>query len=296
MKREDSISNLLLLLTAIIWGFAFVAQRVGMEYIGPFTFNAIRFAIGGLSLFPIIYYFKYRNKSQTSNTTPLTSNNWQKRYGGLILGSVLFIAASMQQVGLQYTTAGKSGFITGLYVVFVAILGLFFRQKTTLFLWIAVFLSTAGMYLLSVADLKTISIGDLITFFSAILWAVHVLLTGYLSPKMNAIKLAQYQFFVCSILSLVVALFIEDIIFSKILLASTPILYGGLLSVGIAYTLQVVVQKTAHPTSAAIILSLESLFAVIGGWLFLNETLSLNAMIGCGLMLSGMIVAQIKRN
>lgn len=290
MKKNSSISNLLLLLTAIIWGFAFVAQQVGMKYVGPYTFNAVRFALGGASLFPLIAYFKRKNKTEK---TPSNDFVWQRKVGGVVLGIVLFAAASLQQVGLQYTTAGKSGFITGLYVVFVALMGIFFKQKTSLLLWIAVIMATVGMYLLSVSDVGVISFGDLLTFFSALLWAVHVLLTGYLSPKMNSIKLAQAQFFVCAFLSALVAVATENIVFAQILNAYIPILYGGFLSVGVAYTLQVVVQKTAHPTYSAIILSLESLFAAIGGWIILNETLSIRAFIGCGLMLAGMIVAQI---
>jgi len=292
-KTHSSATNLLLLLTAMIWGFAFVAQQMGMKYVGPFTFNGVRFVIGAVSLFPVIYYLN-KTKKKTIESVK-TEYQWQKRYGGLILGAILFTAASLQQVGLQYTTAGKSGFITGLYVVFVALLGVFFKHKTSIYLWIAVAMATIGMYLLSVADMGTLSLGDLLTFVSAIVWSFHVLLTAYLSPKMNSVKLAQYQFFVCAVLSLIVAFSIEEVVFDKILEATIPILYGGFLSVGVAYTLQVVVQKHAHPTYSAIILSLESLFAVLGGWVILNETLTINAMIGCGLMLTGMIVAQLKQ-
>ena len=293
MNKQNPFSNLLLLLTAMIWGFAFVAQRVGMEYIGPFTYNAVRFAIGGLSLYPLIFYLKGKNRNEPQEKYLFVR---QKRVGGLLLGVVLFLAASLQQVGLQYTTAGKSGFITGLYVVFVPLVGVFFRHKTSLFLWIAVVLASIGMYLLSVTSLGTFSYGDMLTVFSALFWTVHVLLTGYLSPKMDSIKLAQTQFFVCALLCSIVAVFVETVDFSQIIRAYIPILYGGLLSVGVAYTLQVVVQKTAHPTYSAVILSLESLFAAIGGWIILNETLSMRSIIGCGLMLAGMMIAQIRPN
>ncbi len=291
MNKQNPFSNLLLLLTAMIWGFAFVAQRVGMEYIGPFTYNAVRFALGGLSLYPLIFYLKGKNRNEPQEKYLFVR---QKRVGGLLLGVVLFLAASLQQVGLQYTTAGKSGFITGLYVVFVPLVGVFFRHKTSLFLWIAVVLASIGMYLLSVTSLGTFSYGDMLTVFSALFWTVHVLLTGYLSPKMDSIKLAQTQFFVCALLCSIVAVFVETVDFFQIIRAYIPILYGGLLSVGVAYTLQVVVQKTAHPTYSAVILSLESLFAAIGGWIILNETLSLRSLIGCGLMLAGMMIAQIR--
>lgn len=291
MKTVSTLSNLLLLVTAIIWGFAFVALQMGMDYIGPFLFNGIRFALGAVSLYPVIWYLNHSQKAPRQETHV---GQWQNRYGGMLLGLVLFIAATIQQIGLQYTTAGKSGFITGLYLVLVVILGLFFGHKTTLNLWIAVLLSTVGMYLLSFNSLTGISRGDILTLISTIFWAFHILLTAYLSPKTNVLKLAQTQFFVCSLLSLGVAFFTEPIIFDQIKLATIPILYGGLLSVGVAYTLQVVVQKSVHPTSAAIILSLESLFAAIGGWFFLNEILSLKSMIGCALMLAGMIFAQLK--
>jgi drug/metabolite transporter (DMT)-like permease len=291
MKPKQSATHFLLLLTAMIWGFAFVAQRVGMEYIGPYTYNAVRFALGGLSLYPLIIYLKHKNRNEPQEKHLFVR---QKRVGGLLLGLVLFSAASLQQVGLQYTTAGKSGFITGLYVVFVPLMGVFFRHKTSIFLWIAVLFAAVGMYLLSVTSLGTFSYGDMLTFFSALFWTVHVLLTGYLSPKMDSIKLAQTQFFVCALLCSIVAVCIEPIDLSQIFRAYIPILYGGLLSVGVAYTLQVVVQKTAHPTYSAVILSLESLFAAIGGWIILNETLSLRSLIGCGLMLAGMMIAQIR--
>lgn len=293
MKAQHSGTHLLLLLTAMIWGFAFVAQRVGMEYVGPFTYNAVRFALGGLSLYPLIFHLKRKNRNEPQEKHLFVR---QKRVGGLLLGLVLFLAASLQQVGLQYTTAGKSGFITGLYVVFVPLVGVFFRHKTSLFLWIAVVLASIGMYLLSVTSLGTFSYGDMLTVFSALFWTVHVLLTGYLSPKMDSIKLAQTQFFVCALLCMIVAVSVEPINYSQIFKAYIPILYGGLLSVGVAYTLQVVVQKTAHPTYSAVILSLESLFAAIGGWIILNETLSMRSIIGCGLMLAGMMIAQIRPN
>jgi drug/metabolite transporter (DMT)-like permease len=291
MKSKYFSTNSLLLFTAIIWGFAFVAQRMGMDYIGPYTFNAIRFAIGGLSLFPLIWY---NNKQQNKTASqPIKINSWQKTYGGLLLGFVLFSAASLQQNGMVYTTAGKAGFITGLYVIIVAFIGIIWKQKTKITLWWGVCLATIGMYFLSVTDNFQIAIGDFIILIGAFFWAIHVQLTGYLSPRTNAIRLAQYQFFICSILSFFAALIFEKITISSIIEATYPLLYGGLLSVGIAYTIQVVVQKTAHPTYAAIILSLEAVFAALGGWIILNETLSYRALIGCCLMLAGMLAAQL---
>jgi len=289
MSKQLS-SNSLLILTAIIWGFAFVAQRMGMEFIGPYTFNAIRFALGGISLFPILLY---QNKNRKIETENIKIKSWQRSYGGLILGFVLFSAASLQQIGLVYTTAGKAGFITGLYVIIVALIGLFRKQKTKYTLWFGVIFATIGMYLLSVTEDLHITYGDLLVLAGAFFWAIHVQLTGYLSPRSNAIRLAQYQFLVCSLLSTITALIFEHITLDSIEDAIWPLLYGGLLSVGIAYTIQVVVQKTAHPTYAAIILSLEAVFAAIGGWIVLNETLTYRAFAGCILMLAGMFAAQM---
>ncbi len=291
MNNKQFSTNSLLLITAIIWGFAFVAQRMGMDYIGPYTFNAIRFALGGLSLFPLIWYNSRQQKKIEAD--PIKIKNWQKTWGGLLLGIVLFSAASLQQIGLVYTTAGKAGFITGLYVVIVAIIGLLWKQKLKYTLWAGVVLATIGMYLLSVTGDFKIAFGDIIVLVGAFFWAIHVQLTGYLSPRTNAIRLAQYQFFICSIFSFIAAFIFEKITLSSIIDATYPLLYGGLLSVGIAYTIQVVVQKTAHPTYAAIILSLEAVFAALGGWIVLNETLSYRALIGCCLMLAGMLAAQL---
>jgi drug/metabolite transporter (DMT)-like permease len=203
MNKIQFNTNILLLITAIIWGFAFVAQRMGMDYIGPYTFNAIRFALGGLSLYPLIWYNSRQQRRMESE--PVKIKSWQKRYGGLLLGLVLFSAASLQQIGLVYTSAGKAGFITGLYVIIVALIGLFYKQKLKIPLWSGVILATAGMYLLSVTGDLQIAFGDVIVLVGAFFWAIHVQLTGYLSPRTNAIRLAQYQFFICSILSFIAA-------------------------------------------------------------------------------------------
>lgn len=288
MKYSKS-ADILLIITAIIWGFAFVAQRMGMEHIGPFTFNAIRFALGGLSLFPVIWL---NSKNVTINPKAV-SNKTLLKYSWLLVGIALFAGATLQQVGIVYTTAGNAGFITGLYVVLVPILGLFIGQKTKTNLWIGAILAVIGLYFLSVKSGFQISNGDMIVLLSAFCWAGHVHLIGFFSPAMNALKLAQYSFFVCSVLSFVAAFIFETINFTSIHEAIWPILYGGLLSVGVAYTLQVVAQKKAHPTHASIILSTEAVFAVLGGWVMLNETLTARSMFGCCLMMAGIIFAQI---
>jgi drug/metabolite transporter (DMT)-like permease len=291
MKGVTLKSDALLLTTAIIWGFAFVAQRVGMDYVGPFTFNGIRFAIGSLSLLPLVAI----GREQRSVTHKIMPPPGLKTilFGGAALGLALFSGASLQQVGLVYTTAGKAGFITGLYVIIVPLLGLFWRQQPKIGTWIGAILAAIGLYFLSVTEEFTIELGDLLVLIGAFFWAAHVLIIGWLSPRINPVKLAFSQYVACSILSLITACVIEDITMLSIFQAAIPILYGGLLSVGIAYTLQVIAQRDAHPAHAAILLSLEAVFAAIGGWLILGEIISARGLFGCGLMLSGMLLSQL---
>ena len=284
-------SDGLLLLTAIIWGFAFVAQRVGMDYVGPYTFNGLRFALGCLVLVPFIAY-QHRD-GEPREDVPHGRLPKTLIAAGILAGTALFTAASLQQVGLLYTTAGKAGFITGLYVVIVPILGLVLRQKTHAGTWIGALLAASGLYFLSITEQLTIGYGDLLQVAGAFVWAAHVLIIGWFSPRVDTLKLAFIQFAACSVLSMATALVFEEIHLSGILQAGVPILYGGALSVGIAYTLQVVAQRSAHPAHAAILLSLEAVFAALGGWIILNESLTLRGLSGCGLMLAGMLLSQL---
>ncbi len=291
MDIQTLKSDFLLLITAIIWGFAFVAQRVGMDYIGPFTFNGVRFALGSLSLLPLLI-INLKRRTATENILP-TENIRVIILGVSLTGIILFMGASLQQIGLVYTTAGKAGFITGLYVIIVPILGLFGKRRPDVGSWSGAFLAAVGLYLLSITGKFTISFGDLLELLGAFFWAGHVLIIGWLSPIIKPIKLAFFQYTTCSILSLITAFFVEVVTLRGIFQTSIPILYSGLLSVGVAYTLQVVAQRDAHPTHVAILLSLEAVFAAIGGWLILREILSLRGIIGCTLMLSGIILAQL---
>ncbi len=290
MDKKTLHADLLLLLTAAIWGFAFVAQRVGMDHVGPFTYNAIRFAIGSASLLPLIIMTQKKQ-----GPPPIAGNGRALLVGGILAGVILFAGASLQQAGLVYTTAGNAGFITGLYVVMVPILGLFWKQRPELGTWIGAILAVAGLYFLSITDSFTISFGDFLVLLSAFFWAGHVLLIGWLSPKMNSLKLASAQFAICSILSFGVAFSLETITLSGIYQALIPILYGGLFSVGVAYTLQVVAQRHAHPAHSAILLSLEGVFAALGGWLLLSETFTSRSLFGCGLILTGMILSELAK-
>jgi drug/metabolite transporter (DMT)-like permease len=286
-------SNILLLITATIWGFAFVAQRAGMEFVGPFTFNAIRFALGGISLTPLLLLNRKR-KFKQSNSSLL-----QNKYyvlGGISAGIILFLGSTFQQTGIVYTTAGKAGFITGLYIIIVPVFGLIFKQQTSFGTWIGAAIAVAGLYLLSIKEGLSIELGDLLVLISAFFWASHVILIGFISSKTDPIQLAFFQFLICSFLSLIAAVITEVSTIQNIMDASMPILYAGICSVGIAYTLQVVAQREAHPSHAAIIMSLEAVFAVIGGWLVLGEIIPMKGLIGCALMLAGMIFSQLSSN
>jgi drug/metabolite transporter (DMT)-like permease len=284
---------LLLLLTAVIWGFAFTAQRVGMAYTGPFLFNGLRFALGAA----VIASFIVLRRSRRVTILPADKGTRNKLLlrGGLIAGLLVFAGASLQQVGLVYTTAGNAGFITGLYVVFVPLIGLFIRQRPPLTVWVGALLALTGMFLLSVTGGFHISKGDMLVLACAVVWALHVLYIGSISPRVDALKLALMQYLVTTGLSLLVALFFEKIRWEAIVAAAIPLLYGGCLSVGVAYTLQVVAQKKAPPAPAAIIMSMEGVFAALGGWLLINESMSARALTGCALMLTGMILAQTRR-
>ncbi len=291
MNKHVIRADWLLLLTAVIWGCAFVAQRSGMRYVGPFTFNGIRFTLGGCALIPLIMYRNRRYGTPSRPGPSFFSFEFLKK--GLLIGVVLFCGASLQQIGMVFTTAGKGGFITGLYVILVPVIGLLLGQRLGWSGWAGSLLATFGMYLLSVTDTLTIAPGDLWVLGSAFFWASHVLILGWLSPKMDTIKLACAQFFVCAVLSLTTAAITESFSISGIWNGILPILYGGLMSVGIAYTLQVVAQKDAPPAHASIILSLETVFAAISGWIFLDEGLSLRAGLGGILMLAGMLLVQL---
>lgn len=301
MNTRTLRADILLFVTAAIWGLAFVAQRVGMDHVGPLTFNGVRFALGACALVPLILRMEKGRKAG------VTSNKKTLAVGGVFLGLALFFGATLQQVGLagpqlaefgfEASTAGKAGFITGLYVVFVPIFGLLLAQRPGWGTWLGATLAVIGMYLLSVTSDLTISFGDLLILIGALFWAGHVLLIGKLSPGMDAvdaIKLSTVQFAACAVLSLIGAVATEEITLVGLQGAALPIAYGGLMSVGVAYTLQVVAQRDAQPAHAAIILSLESVFAAIGGWFMLDEVLTVRALIGCGLMLAGMLLSQLK--
>ncbi|REE83928.1 drug/metabolite transporter (DMT)-like permease [Paenibacillus taihuensis] len=291
-KHKQLRSSLLLLITAFIWGFAFVAQRQGMEHIGPYTFNAVRFALGALSLVPLMLFLN-RKSGQTPKSTDKKLSYGTAARSGLITGMVLFCGATLQQIGLIYTTAGKAAFVTGLYIVIVPFLGLFLKQRLNMNSGIGALLALIGLYLLCMTNDLSLSKGDIYELVGAFFWSAHILLIDHFSSKTDVIKLSFFQVVTCSVLSFIVAFARETITLDGLSQALIPILFGGIVSVGIAYTLQVVGQKNAQPTQAAIIMSMETVFAVIGGYLILDELLGMRGIIGCVLMLTGMIIPQL---
>ncbi len=287
MKTKPK-SIFLLFLTAIIWGFAFVAQKVGAQFVGAFTFNGIRFVLGALSLFPVIMLFEKEKSDKSKLIRTLKV--------GIIGGTVLFIASTLQQYGVEITnSAGKSGFITGLYTVFVPIAAfLFMKKKTNILTWIGAVFAVGGLYLLCMTGEEGVGIGDLVLLIGTVFWTIHILVIDKFVGEISPLRFAQIQFAVCGVLSLVGALIFEDISFVAIKGALLPILYGGLMSVGVAYTCQILGQKDADPTFSAIVLSTESVFAAIGGVLLQNETMTASAYIGCVLIFIGIVLSQLK--
>jgi drug/metabolite transporter (DMT)-like permease len=281
----------LLLLTAVIWGLAFVAQREGMQHVGPLAFNAVRYAVGALFLLP----FLAMGSRRAPAVSAARGKGRRVTAVALLTGGILFAGSSLQQAGIVYTSAGKAGFITGLYVVLVPLAGLLRRQKAPWSAWSGAVLAAAGLFLISVTRSFGVETGDLLVLAGAFFWAAHVQIMGWLSPRMSPIALCVTQFAVCSLASAGGALALESISLAGILSTALPILYAGVLSSGVAFTLQAVAQRRAPPAHAAILLSLESVFAALGGALILGERMGVRASIGCAVMFAGMIVSQIPR-
>lgn len=295
MNRKKIRSNSMLMLTALIWGVAFVAQSVGMDYIGPFTFNSARFIMGGTVLIPCIFLIRKVNGNQKEAVPE--DKAVRKKYGiagGICCGTALFVASSFQQIGVSQTTVGKAGFITALYIIVVPVLGIFIKKKAGVILWLSVAVATLGMYLLCMTDGgMSISKGDLYVFICSICFSFHILIIDYVSPKADGVFLSCIQFFTAGILSLCPTLLFEHPSMASLLAAWAPVLYAGIMSCGVAYTLQVVAQKDTDPVIASLILSLESVFSVIAGWMLLGQTLSVRELLGCGFVFCAIILAQV---
>ena len=290
MMKTGQIKNVgILLLTAIIWGFAFVAQSVGMDYVGPFTFNCVRFFIGGLVLIPCIAILnKWNGTEEKTEEDP--KSLW---LGGICCGIALAAASCLQQIGIMHTTVGKAGFITACYILLVPIFGLFFHKKCGVLVWIGVILAVAGLYFLCINENLTIERGDLMVFLCAIVFAIHILVIDHFSPKVDGVRMSCIQFFVSGILCLVPTLLLEHPHVAQLLAAWQPILYAGVLSCGVAYTLQIIGQKGMNPTVASLILSLESVMSVLAGILILHQTPTSREVLGCVLMFTAILLAQL---
>ncbi len=292
-RGERIRADLILLAVAAIWGSAFVAQRAGNEQVGPFTFNAVRFLVGGLVLLPMLAWQRVRSKRTPDSAVPQKSSPWR---GGALLGLILFGGASFQQLGLVTTTAGKGGFITGLYVVIVPLLlALFWRARIKWSNWVGALLAVAGLFLLSIGIGEELELnsGDGWVLLGSFMWAFHVIAMGRIAPRHDPVRLALTQYVVCALLCTVSAAVLEWGMWDGILEAAPSILYAGVLSTGLAYTGQIVGQRHAPPADAAIIMSMEAVFAALCGWLLLGETLAAWQVAGCALMLGGMLLAQI---
>lgn len=291
MKQQIK-SSLILLLTATIWGVAFVAQSVGMEYIGPFTFNAIRCVLGGMVLIPVILVLKKKKETGAENQEKEDKKTlWM---GGIACGVILCIASNLQQFGIMEASVGKSGFFTALYIVMIPVIGIFIGKRPEIKLWFCVALAVVGMYLLCMKDGSfTIERADIMLLLCALAFSFHILVVDYFSPKVDGVKMSCIQFFVCGVFSAVGMLFTETPDISNIQAAWLPLLYAGLLSCGVGYTLQIVGQKGINPVIASLIMSLESVISALAGWVILGQVLSPKEILGCILMFVAIIITQI---
>ena len=297
MKKESIPvrNSLLLLLTATIWGVAFVAQSVSMDYIGGFTFNAVRNLIGALTLLPVIWGLGKTKAPEEKKRIQASSDRKTLITCGICCGILLCFASNCQQFGIKYTSVGKAGFITACYIVIVPIIGIFLKKKCSPFIWIAVILSLCGLYLLCLTPGEGFAIGkgELLVLICAFLFSLHILTIDHFSPLVDGVKMSCIQFLVCGILSGIPALIFESPDLAGIFAAKIPVLYAGVMSCGVAYTLQIVGQKNMNPTVASLILSLESCISVIAGWLILGQNLSSREIFGCVLMFGAIILAQL---
>ena len=291
------ISNILLLVTALIWGSSFVAQKAG-TVLEPFTYNGIRTLVGGISLVPVILILSKVGKDKSAEAVPKDKKSLI--IGGIVCGTFLAIASNLQQFGMYFDAdAGKAGFITALYIMIAPILGMFLGKRVRPLVWFCVLLGACGFYLLTIAGKGvglTIEKGDLFILLCAVLFSCHILAIDHFSPKCDGVKLSCLQFFVAGGLSFIMMLVFESPSLNQILDCWFPIIYAGVFSCGIAYTLQVVAQKNAEPTAASLILSLESVFAVISGAILLGERMTGYEILGCIVIFVAVILAQLPKN
>lgn len=311
VKTHKLRNTFFLFLTAMIWGAAFVAQSVSMDYIGPFTFICLRSVIGGLFLIPVIIVLDgIRKKSQNESADVVSSENtlhnieteekqrlsWKNKQlieGGIVCGIFLFFANCFQQTGIQYTTVGKAGFITTFYIIIVPLIGLFFKKYCGILTWISVVIALTGLYFLCITQKLTIQRGDALILCCSVLYAGQILAIDHYNPFVDGVKMSCIQFLTGGVLGAVFMFLFENPSVAMILSAAGPILYTGIMSTGVGYTLQIVGQKGLNPTVAALILSLESVFSALSGYLFLHQVLTTRELIGCALMFISIVLAQL---
>lgn len=295
MNKQTIKSSFLLFLAAVIWGVAFVAQSVGMEYMGPLTFNASRFLIGGIVLLPFVFVQERKTLQDLETKEERRRHYKVTLIGGLCCGVAICIASTLQQFGILSTSVGKAGFITALYIVLVPIFGLFLKIKPSKMVWLCAVLAVVGLYLLCVNETLTLNFGDILVFCCALVFTVHIMVIDYFSPKANGVTLSCIQFLFSGVVSLILAFIFETPQISAIVSGIVPVLYAGVMSCGVAYTLQIIGQKHVEPAIASLILSLESVVSVLAGWLILHEVLSGKEMLGSLLMFLAVIMVQLPK-
>lgn len=289
MKNVSLKSSFFLLMAAFIWGVAFVAQSVGMDYMGPFSFNGGRFLMGSVVLLPIV--LTNRNKKKKAN---IEQAGWKITIlGGCCCGLALCMASLLQQVGIMYTTVGKAGFITTLYIIIVPIMGIFLKKKVSGKVWISAFVAAIGMYLLCMSEKLSLSKGDTFVFACAIVFSVHILVVDYFAPKADGVELSCIQFLTAGIICSIGAAIIEKPVLGDFIAGIIPLAYAGILSCGVAYTFQILGQKNTNPAIASLLLSLESVFSVLAGWMILGQAMNARELFGCGLVFAAVILVQL---
>ena len=285
----------MLLLAALVWGVAFVAQSEGLNYVGAFTFNTCRFILGGAVLIPCIYFLHGRKDSawQTLSEKEKKEQTRMGIIGGICCGCILCLASCLQQFGIAQTTVGKAGFITTLYIIIVPFMGLFLKRKIGINIWISAVIAAVGMYFLCITESFSIGAGDRLVLMCSVVFSVHILVIDHFSPKADGVVISCVQFFTAGVIASVLMLLFEHPSVSAVIAAAAPILYAGVMSCGVGYTLQVVAQNGVDPTVASLLLSLESVFSVLGGWIILHERMNGRELFGCALIFAAVILAQI---
>ena len=291
--KKRYVNNLILLIIALIWGAAFVAQSAGMDYIGPFTFNSARSILGGIVLIPVIYVLNKKRKDEISQGKEVIQNKKTLIIGGICCGFFLMLGSSLQQIGIQYTTAGKAGFITTLYIIIVPILGIFLKKKVPGKVWPCAVLAAIGMYLLCMSESLQIGKGDVLVFICAFLFAIQILLADHFVELADPVEISCIQFLTSGVILTILMFVFETPHWSDFVAAWLPIAYAGILSSGVAYTLQLIGQKGMDPTIASLLLSMESTFSVLAGWVILKQKLTVKELIGCVLMFTAVILVQL---